>query len=66
MKIGRVVKTVAHGRGRAKLRLSRAFPVGFATTHEPNGTAAIWPHQAWYEPEAAVQLGLTRFWAKRP
>jgi hypothetical protein len=32
---------VVPGRGRAKLRLSRGFPVGFATTHEPNGTPAI-------------------------
>jgi hypothetical protein len=28
-------------RGRATLRPSRGFPVGFATTHEPNGNAAI-------------------------
>ena len=29
------------GRGRARLRPSRGFPVGFATTHEPNRNAAI-------------------------
>jgi hypothetical protein len=85
---------VVPGRGRAKLRLSRGFPVGFATTREPtvplrfqlaaamvepaNRLDQVSPNapgthgfvsghtKAWYEPDAAVQLGAHAFWAKRP